>query len=172
DVCSSDLIVEEADNTYSRLDTALSNTFKSQYLTHEMEIGYQITLEKLKLQVEAEYQLANLQNDQIFPATFYMERSFSSVLPSFRADYKFSESKNLEFDYRTYTREPSIGQLQNVIDNSNPLQLSTGNPDLDQSYNHRMRFRYRSTNMETEENFFIYVGSSIATNYVANSTLI
>src|SRR5690606_14738194 len=68
--------------------------------------------------------------------------------------------------------EPSIGQLQNVINNSNPLQLSTGNPDLDQSYNHRMRFRYRARNPETEENFFVYVGSSIATNYVANSTLI
>lgn len=165
-------IVEEADHTYTQLDTALSNTFKSQYMTHEMEIGYQITWEKLKIQVETEYQLANLENDQVFPANFYLERSFSSVLPSLRADYEFSESKNLEFDYRTYTREPSIGQLQNVIDNSNPLQLRTGNPNLDQSYNHRMRFRYRSRNDETEENFFIYVGSSIATDYVANSTLI
>lgn len=165
-------ILEEADNTYSRLDTALSNTFESQYLTHQAEIGYQLSLENFKIQVETEYQLAKLENDQVFPQAFYMERSFNSVLPSVRADYKFTDSKNIEFDYHTWTQEPSIGQLQDVIDNSNPLQLYTGNPNLDQSYNHWIRARYRARNPETEQTLYASIESSFASNYVGNSTFI
>lgn len=165
-------IMEEADNTYSMLDTALSNTFESQYLTHEAELGYQLSLEKFKIQVETEYQIANLENDQMFPQPFYMKRSFTSVLPSVRADYEFTESKNMEFDYHTWTQEPSIGQLQDVIDNSNPLQLYTGNPNLDQSYNHWMRARYRARNPETEQTLYASIESSFASNYVGNSTFI
>ncbi len=32
--------------------------------------------------------------------------------------------------YRARTNAPGISQLQDVVDNSNPLQLSTGNPLL------------------------------------------
>lgn len=165
-------ILEDGANSYNRLDTALSNTFKSEYLTQDLEIGYQLGLDKLKLQIEAEYQLANLENDQLFPQPFYMTRSFHSILPSVRADYKLTDSRNVEFDYHTWTIEPSIGQLQDVIDNSNPLQLRTGNPNLNQSYNHWMRLRYRARNPETEQSIYASVESSFASNYVANSTFI
>ncbi len=48
--------------------------------------------------------------------------------------YRFSREKNLRLFYRTSTSTPSINQLQNVIDNSNPLLLRAGNPDLKQQY--------------------------------------
>ncbi|AHM62387.1 hypothetical protein D770_20690 [Flammeovirgaceae bacterium 311] len=159
-------------NEYSVLDTILSNTFKSEYLTQEVELGYQYTTEKMRFQVEAEYQQADLENQQQFPRPTDMQRTFNSFLPTVRFDYKFSESKNFEFDYDTWTREPSIGQLQDVIDNSNPLHLRTGNPNLNQSYHNRIRIRYRGRNPETEQTLFVYAASSIIRNNIANSTLI
>lgn len=157
---------------YSDLDTGLSNVFKSAYLTQEVELGYQYSKDKLRLQVEAEYQRAELNSDQQFPKPADVERTFHSLLPTLRIDYKFSKNKNLEFDYDTRTREPSVGQLQDVIDNSNPLHLSTGNPNLDQSFNHRLRVRYRSHNPETEKNFFLYAASSIVSNNIVGSSFI
>src|SRR5690606_20553855 len=170
----SDQLTYDMDGTGSRtrLDTALSNTFDSDYLTQEAEIGYQYSREKLRLQVEAEYQHAQLKNDQEFPATFALQRTFRSVLPSVRVDYKFTESKNLEFDYDARTNAPSIGDLQDVIDNSNPLHLRTGNPDLDQSYSNRFRLRYRSYNADTERSFFAMVHSSTTSNQVVSNTTI
>lgn len=154
------------------LDTALSNTFDSDYLTQEVELGYQYATEKLRVQVEAEYQLANLKNDQEFPKPFAMRRSFKSIMPTARFAYNFSKFKNLNVDYDTWTNEPSIGQLQNVIDNSNPLHLSTGNPDLDQAYTNRIRARYRANNPDTEKSFFLYLASSIRKNNIVNSLTI
>lgn len=156
----------------TRIDTALSNTFNSNYLAQEAEIGYQYTLDKFRLQVEAEFQHAQLKNDQEFPNPFALTRTFRSVLPSLRLNYKFTESKNLEFDYDTRTNAPSVGDLQGVIDNSNPLHLRTGNPDLNQSYNNRFRVRYRSYNPQTERSFFAMVQSSAMSDRVVNNTII
>lgn len=155
------------------LDTALSNVFESRYLTQEAEIGYQYKIEDvLSVQVELEYQIADLENVQEFPQPFDTKRRFTSFLPSFRMDYQVADNKNLEVNYYNWANEPSIGQLQNVIDNSNPLQLRTGNPDLDQAINHRIRARYKSRNPETEKSFYTGFYSSIIQNNVTNSTLI
>lgn len=162
----------EQSGMYSLMDTSISNTFESQYLTQEAELGYQFRKNKLNLQLEAEYQNAKLMNDQFFPADFQMDRVFHSILPSARLDYKFSKNKNLEINYRTWTNEPSVGQLQNVIDNSNPLQLRTGNPDLDQSYNNWIRGQYRAQNPERNKTFYASLQSNFVRDYIANSTLI
>lgn len=162
----------ENTDDFSMLDTAISNTFESRYLTQETELGYQYKTEKLRVQVEAEYQRASLQNDQVFPRAYDMERLFHSVLPSARFSYKFSETNNIELNYRTWTREPSVDQLQDVIDNSNPLQLRTGNPDLDQSYNSWIRAQYRANNPETNRSFYATLQTTIIGDYISNSTFI
>lgn len=156
----------------SVLDTALSNTFNSEYLEQESEIGYQYKKENFKVQVEMEYQGANLKNDQFFPSTYQLDRKFHSVLPTVRIDFNLSPSKNLEFDYDTNTDTPSIGDLQEVIDNSNPIHLRTGNQNLEQSYSNRVRLRYRSTNQETDHSFFAFFQTSFEKNRVSNSTFI
>ncbi|MBB6327424.1 hypothetical protein FHS59_003067 [Algoriphagus iocasae] len=154
------------------LDTALSNTFESKYLTQELELGYQYQLKKMQFQIEGQYQNAKLQNDQFFPAPFDLQRTFESFLPTVRFDYKFSDNTNMELDYDTNTDAPSVQQLQGVIDNSNPLQLRTGNPDLDQSYSNRIRLRFRSRNPDTDRSWFIFAQSRLVANSIANSSFI
>lgn len=154
------------------LDTALSNTFQSDYLTQEFELGYQFKNDKLRMQTEVQYQDAKLDNKQEFPQPFDLERRFSAVLPTLRMEYKFSPNTNIQFDYDTRTNEPQIRQLQPVIDNSNPLQLRTGNPDLNQAYNHQFRVRFRSQNPDSDKSWFLFAQSSLINNYISNSTFI
>lgn len=155
-----------------RLDTTLSNTFESQYITQELEFGYQFTAEKFKMQTELQYQDAKLDNKQQFPQPFDLKRNFNSILPTVRMEYKFSPNTNIQVDYDTYTNEPQINQLQNVIDNTNPLQLRTGNPQLDQAYNNNLRLRFRSNNPDTDRNWFLYAQSTLVDNYISNSSFI
>jgi hypothetical protein len=167
-------VLEEIDSPDATFlpDTSLSNTFNSKYLAQEVELGYQYRAEKLRVQVEAEYQHSSLKNDQEFPVPFDLERNFQVVNPTVRVDYNFSKSKSLEIDYDTDTDAPSIGQLQDVIDVSNPLQLRTGNPDLDQTFRHRIRTRYRSNDPQTDQSFFVFMQASVNQNYITNNTII
>ncbi|GAA0880983.1 outer membrane beta-barrel protein [Algoriphagus jejuensis] len=154
------------------LDTALSNSFQSDYLTQEFEIGYQYRTEKLSVQTELQYQDANLDNRQEFPQDFILNRKFTAVLPTVRFEYKFSSNTNIQIDFDTQTDEPQVRQLQPVIDNTNPLQLRTGNPDLDQSYSKEFRVRFRSQNPDTDKSWFLYTRSQFVDNYISNSTFI
>jgi hypothetical protein len=160
------------DPDFLHLDTALSNTFESKYLTQESEVGYQYRTEKLRVQAEVEYQQVDMKNDQYFPQPFDLERTFTSFLPSARFEYEFSDSRNLEIGYRSWNDAPSVGQLQKVIDNSNPLHLRTGNPDLEQSVTNRIRLRYRAHEPETDKSLYVFLESRFMDNRITNSTFV
>ncbi|WPR76472.1 outer membrane beta-barrel protein [Algoriphagus sp. NG3] len=165
-----DIINDDVNNPDLSLDTALSNSFESKYLRQELELGYQYKLEKLRFQAELEYQNASLQNQQFFPAEGELDRTFKSFMPTVRFSYAISKNTNFELDYDTDVDAPSVDQLQNVIDNSNPLQLKTGNPTLDQSYSNRIRLRFRSNNPETDRSWFVFAQYRLVDDAVSNST--
>ncbi|GEO07406.1 collagen-binding protein [Adhaeribacter aerolatus] len=162
----------ELNDNYNALNIPLSNTFTNKYITQEAEAGYRFNTEKLKFQVEASFQEATLKNKQEFPLPDDLKRRFHSVLPSARLEYKFSNSNNLEFNYRASTTAPTVGQLQDVIDYSNPLQVRTGNANLNQSYQNWTRLQYRSHNPTTNRTFYSSVWGTFIKNYITNSTLI
>lgn len=161
----------ELTGDYTDLNRGLSNTFKSDYITEETELGYQFKNDKLRFQVEGEYQRAKLHNDQFFPSDFTLNRTFQNILPAARFEYKFSKTKNMELEYRANTDAPSIGQLQEVYNISNPLYVRTGNSNLVQSLQNRYRGQYRAQNPDNNHTFFAMVEASTASNYIGTSTL-
>ncbi len=154
------------------LDTALSNQFENTFNTHSLNTGLSFRGEKLRGRIGVAYQYAELGSDQTFPVAFQGSRSFHNLLPTAFLRYTFSREKNLRVIYRVRTDEPSISQLQNVINNSNPLNLTTGNPDLQQAVNHLFITRYSSTNVEKGTSLFGYIFLQTATNYIATETTI
>lgn len=163
--------LSELTGDYSNLNVGLSNSFKSDYLTEESEIGYQFRNDKVRFQVEAEFQRAKLHNDQFFPSEFALDRTFQNVLPAVRFEYKFSQTSNIELDYRSSTEAPSISQLQSVFNVTNPLYVRTGNPNLVQSIDNRFRGRYRAQNPENDHTFFAMIEGSLIPNFIGTSTL-
>ena len=163
--------LSEFTGDYSDLNIGLSNTFKSDYITEESEVGYQFRNDKLRFQIEAEYQRAKLHNDQFFPREFAYDRTFKNILPAARFEYKFSKTKNIELEYRARTDAPSIGQLQDVYNIANPLYVRTGNPNLVQSLQNRFEGQYRAQNPENNHSFFATIEGSTASNFIGTSTL-
>ena len=72
--------------------------------------------------------------------------------------------------YRANTNAPSISQLQNVINNNNPLFLTTGNPDLKQQTSSVLTAKFTFTNTVKGQSFFANLYLQQANNYVANAT--
>ncbi len=157
---------------YSLLDTSLSNIFESNYFSNRMGLSYRLNGKKNNFMAGLNYQYATLNGSQIYPTTFAVDKSFNSILPQAMYTYKVSKGKNLRLMYRTSTNAPSITQLQNVVDNRNPLLLSTGNPDLKQDYGHTFITRYGSSNTEKSTGFFFFLYGNYTQNYIGNATFI
>lgn len=157
-------------DSYSNLDTSLTNVFKSTYTTHKGGLSYRFNNEKIQFNLGANYQYAVLNADQQFPYNYTLNKEYYNILPTLMMKINFSSKKSLRIMYRTQTSQPSIDQLQNVLNNTNPTQLSIGNPDLKQNYENTVFMRYSSSNTEKGTSLFAMVAGTFTNNYIANST--
>jgi hypothetical protein len=157
---------------YTDLDTGLSNKYNNTYYYQRGGLGYRYNDQKVNFNASLNAQYATLNGDQTFPYPLTINRSFTDLLPSAMLNYKFSRTENLRFMYRTSTNAPNISQLQNIVDNSNPLLLRTGNPDLRQDYTHNVSVRYGKTSTGKGNGLFLFANAGYVNNYVGNSTII
>jgi hypothetical protein len=164
---------DELTQSYSTLNTPLSNEFVSDYLTQKVGLGVRFG-DRRKMMVVAGLgvQWSELTNELIYPTVDNISRTFVNLIPFAMVRKNFSQSENLRFFYRVNTNPPSISQLQNVIDNSNPLKLEMGNPDLEQQVQHRLSLRYNKTNTEKSSIFYATVSADLRENYIGNSTFV
>ncbi len=157
---------------HSLLDTALSNKYDNIYMTQRAGISYRYKGKGVNLNVGVNGQYALLQGNTVFPFRYATDRTFLSILPNASVNIKFKNTASLRIQYRTSTNAPSISQLQSVIDNSNPLLLSTGNPGLDQSYTNTVLIRYNLAKSAKGHSVFVFANMSNTMNTVANATII
>jgi len=159
-------------NNTSVPDTSLSNVYKEYYRTQSIGTGYRFRESSLSFAANIKYNIAQLSNSQTFPEQGYLGRSYYSWLPSLFLRYFISRTNNLRLFYNTNNDPPSIDQLQNVLNNSNPTQLSIGNPDLSQDYKHSLVLRYIQINPQLMNSFFVMLGATAIENYIGNNTII
>ncbi len=157
---------------YNMLDTILSNKYNNTYMTQKGGISYRIAGKQFNFMIGVNAQYALLSGQEVFPFDTILNRTFISVLPQAMFSYKFKNKANLRIFYHPSTSPPSVSQLQSVVNNNNPLLLTSGNPDLKQSYTHSLLIRYGLTGAKKGNSFFVFVSASYAQNYIANSTYI
>ena len=95
-------------------------------------------------------------------------KSFRNFLPSARFQYYFSRFKNVLINYSTSTNQPSITQLQPVPDNTNPLYVKLGNPNLKQEFAHMIRLNASLVNPYKNRNFFVFLTALETQNKIVN----
>ncbi|HLF47002.1 MAG TPA: TonB-dependent receptor [Chitinophagaceae bacterium] len=164
--------MEDASKQYIEFDTSLSNVFDNIYFTQRGGLSYSKGERNNQLSFGLDIQSALLESNQVFPYAAKVKRNFTNLLPNARINLPLSKKENIRIFYRANTNAPSVTQLQDVINNSNPLLISTGNTDLKQQYSHRLGGRYQYTNsLKSNSILFNFFGST-ASNYVATATYI
>ncbi len=163
---------EPLTDQYTRLDTTLSSVFTNRYTTHGAGLSYRYNDRKMQASAGVTGQRAQLAGDQTFPAPADLNRTFYSLLPSAQARVRLTANRNLRLNYQTSANAPSITQLQQVVNNSNPLQLTTGNPNLRQDYQHRLFARYSAANPERATSFFALLAGSVTQYFITNETVV
>lgn len=157
---------------YSIMDTQLTNVFKSTYRTQEVGTGLMYRFSKGMVMARVGFQEAKLNNEQQFPQVDTIGYTFYNVLPMLMYRTGRGRDNSAFVMYRSSTSSPGVTQLQDVIDNSNPLQLSSGNPALEQSVSHMLRARYSKTNTEKGRVISLNLNGTLTQGYIANSSIV
>ncbi len=161
-------VLDPVAGAYTVLDTAFSSVFDNN--VRRQSGGLSLRGRGTKLSGTAGFQLQDerLLGEATFPHALEVDRSFLSFLPYAMVMYRFSRTNSLRLFYRTSTNTPSINQLQEVVDNTNPLQLSSGNPHLKPSYGHSLVARYNYA--QGTRTLMGMVSAGYTTDYIGNSS--
>ena len=157
----------DATDNYDLLNTRLTNEFNSEYTYSGGGMSYRSNQKKYNFSTGFSLQKAVLDGENISAKT-KISQSFQDILPNATFRYNFSQTKNLNVDYRTSTNQPSITQLQPVLDQSNINRQSIGNPDLKRSYVHNLNIRFFSSKILAGKSFFSTLNASTTNNSIVN----
>jgi hypothetical protein len=128
---------------YSILDSLYSNDFKLTQTTQQFNALLNLKAGKLLLDGGANGSLVNFSQLDGFTNSLYT-RKFRLLNPQANLLYQFSQQASLRFNYTGNASPPNIGQLQPVLINNDPLNISSGNPYLKPAFSHRFFTFYQS----------------------------
>jgi hypothetical protein len=161
---------DDGSSKYSILDTSLSNKFDNTYNTQNTGVTVRRGDKNNMVAAGISYQYSELKSSQVFPEVSQIDNVYSNFLANAFSRFKLSSRSTLRVIYRGSVSPPSVTQLQNVINNSNQLFYTTGNPDLQQQYTNNLIARYNFTNTGKSQSFFANIFLQNINDYVANAT--
>jgi hypothetical protein len=157
------------DGSYSELVVPLSNIFDNSRIQHRLSaIG---VFEKKSHVVTGGLGIRNIaiENFNIITSAV-INQNFNNLLPRLSYQYKPSMSKRMGIYYTTSSSQPSINDLQPVVDNSNPNRTQAGNPDLQPNYVHNLNGNFNTWQALSGRYIWSGFNASVTNNAFANST--
>lgn len=161
---------DPTNNKYSIFLNNFSNVFENRTTAQNAGLTYRYGNRDKMLSFGVNYQNTKLESERVLPIKATVNKSFQNFLPNAMLRYKLSEKSNIRIFYRANVNQPSVTQLQDVLDPTNAPVYSIGNSNLDQQYMHTLSGRYTFTN--TTKGLLI-VGNIFyqsANDYIANAS--
>jgi hypothetical protein len=156
--------------TYVLPVTALTNAYATRTVQQNGGLAAQVTQGPWKLLLNTSYQRTWLRSERTWPVAGETERMFDDVLPSAQLNGNFANRRNVRLSWNTSTTVPSVGQLQDVVNNANPLSLSSGNPDLRPTYNHSLSLRVSEADPRHSRSKFLFANVTRTERTIGNAT--
>ena len=158
-------------NQHDIIVSNLSNTFENIYSSNRGTLSYRIQNKMMNLSVGSGIQVGDLSSNNLTKDSA-IKQHYVNFYPTATFRYDFTKTKNLRINYSGRTSQPSATQLQPVADNTNPLNIVLGNPNLKQQFNHSMRMMYSSFDVFTQQVFFATINASATQNDIQNSVIV
>jgi hypothetical protein len=130
-----------ATGEYDQLNALLSNDFTSRFGAQRAGLTWQTRRLRYTYNLGLDAQQATLRLDNQ-TAEMSLRRAYPTLLPQANFNYSGARNRSLRLNYRTTLTPPAASQLQPVPDNSNPLSIRLGNPDLRPEYGHSLSATY------------------------------
>ncbi|MEM7787598.1 MAG: outer membrane beta-barrel protein [Bacteroidota bacterium] len=122
-------------------DEALSSAFERTTHVTRGGITFRDNGENHQFSLRATLQRTQL-DGEILDQNAPVARTSLHLLPSASLRYTFPRDQQLTLNYQASTTEPTLRQLQPVVDNRNPLNLYVGTPDLEPELRHALSARF------------------------------
>ncbi len=137
---------------YKDDDLSRYSTYRN--MNHEVSAMARFVTEKMNLSVGASWlpQHSRMKYQYLGIDTV-LKRTVNNFSPNIRFRYKWSKSTVLNVRYSGRTSQPSMTDLLDVTDDSNPLNITKGNPGLKPSFTNNLNAFFNTYNADAQRGF-------------------
>lgn len=153
---------------YTILDTVTTNLFDRNQTRQAVRLGYGYNAKKkVYLNASVRYEITGLHDTESFPEQRNSRYTFGALLPQANLMWRPTKEHSAGLYYSRYTQVPSVDQLQEVINITDPLNVTTGNPDLKQSYTDNVSLNYNYYNQKKSFGAGFYANAGFMADMIA-----
>lgn len=142
--------------TYENLDHDITAQLRFVRDKYNMNVGFSLLPQHSKMS----YKYMGVDIDTV--------RSVFNFTPTMNLNYRWSKQTNLRVNYRGRSSQPSMTDLLPIEDNSDPLNITIGNPGLKPTFTNNLNVRFQDFKVETLRNISANIGLSSTLNSIVN----
>ncbi len=132
---------DRGDGKYREMIDSLSSHFKTQTFSQTATINLQVKSEHLAYTLGMDWLGYNYrQQDLIADSTLRLR--YNNLAPRLLINFTPNPATNLNFNYSASTQQPSVAQLTPATNNSDPLHITMGNPNLKPGFIQSLRLDF------------------------------
>lgn len=151
------------------LNDSLSRYSEYSNFIHDVNLSLRIVRTKYNLSVGARWMPQSSHYKQDFRGVFVDTiRHTTTITPTMTFRYRFSRQHTLNIDYHGQTQHPSISQLLEITDDSNPLNISKGNSALKPAFTNTLQLKYNNYIMARKQSWAANLNFSTTSNSISN----
>lgn len=155
---------QNSSGKYENFIDSLSSDYLYKIATQLSELMLHYKKDKLNINVGGKISFTNLL--QSGAAISNNNRQFFNFFPNANMQIKLKQLQSLNLNYSGYSTQPTIDQLQPLIDKSNSLAQTIGNPNLKPSFSHNVSLYYFKFNLPRKESVSTSFGFTVTQNAI------
>lgn len=153
---------------YQILNDSLSSNFKYVYYIHNAGLNYRYSKSKINASVGGSITTTEFRLEDFFMANT-THRSYTNVYPRADFNYRFSPYRSIRVNYDGSSVEPTMDQMQPIINNLDPMNLFVGNPNLKQEFVHSAEVFFTDIKFPSERYTLAGGGITLTNNQINES---
>ncbi|MDX1685005.1 MAG: outer membrane beta-barrel family protein [Saprospiraceae bacterium] len=161
--------IDPGDPSGRILNDQLSNHYNTDFIYDQIGTGLRYVRKYFNLSVGVDYQMAHLSRNNISESTDFTGR-FENILPRLRLNWELRSNRSLDLRYFTRINAPGIEQLQPVLNNSDPVYIFRGNPNLRPEYIHLLDMSYMLFDEFSFTNLFVNLRGRYTDDRIVNQS--
>lgn len=159
----------DGDKAGGAYNADLSKSATYNYYNHQAEITFRWIREKMRFNVGMSFQpqrstLSYTQGEYQVDTV----RNVFNFTPTLDFRYRFSKTSQLRIRYRGRTSQPNMIDLLPITDDTDPLNVTKGNPGLKPTFTNNLRMEYNTFNTETQRGMFSFFNFQNTMNSISN----
>lgn len=163
---------DEASQNYSLFNTTLSTNYTFNDVRSTPLASIVFNSKNVSFDAGAGYVFRKLQGTDVLRPELRVDNRFEALEMYARGNVNFSSTARLYTGYHLKNEAPQIDQLLPNTDVSDPLNITTGNPDLKPINTHSIYLNYNDYDFQKGVGYYAYVNADIHENAVVSQTVV